>query len=91
MQQEYYQIFETNKPLINKQFKTIKEARTSLTSLYQDIELISESLGFTVEKRLFNIPIRNVLGLRLTYADGSNTHVTYTIKQVKLTPQYTNF
>ncbi|MDN5274246.1 MAG: hypothetical protein JWP06_147 [Candidatus Saccharibacteria bacterium] len=84
MNQDYYQIYEGIYPLKDKCYPDIRTARVRLKELYSILQDHGSTLGYTVENRIPMIPIRNTLGVRLTYADGSSIHRTYTIRHVQL-------
>lgn len=77
----YYQIYEDGHPLNGMAYDNIRVARRRLRSLIKDLTLVSAG-WYVVSRRLPNVPVRNTLGVRKTYNDGSTVHVTYTIRQV---------
>ena len=84
MNQEYYQIYDGAHPLIDNNYPDVRTARIRLKELYLILQDHGTSLGYTVENRIPLIPIRNTLGVRLTYADGNSIHRTYTIRHIRL-------
>jgi hypothetical protein len=92
MNQQYYQVFENNHPLINANFETIKGARDYLKNIAHLIQSSDNVPPFTVyERRLSHLPLRNILWLKRLYADGHEENVTLMIKEVKLSPFNNNF
>jgi len=84
MNQDYYQIYDGLHPLKGKSYSDIRTARIHLKELYVILQDHGSTLGYNVENRIPMIPIRNTLGVRLTYADGNTIHRTYTIRHVRL-------
>ena len=91
--QEYYQIFERDHPIIEAHFRTKKEAQNHLKKLALEIESAGKSpfLFSSYERRLPYLPIRDILFLKKLYADGHEETISLVIRHIKLAPQYINF
>lgn len=91
MQQEFYQIYEDHRPLINQSYPSIRHANIALKNIFTMQANHGSSFGYEVENRLPFLPIRKSLALRKKYADGSTVNVSYTVRHVKMHPVYSNY
>ncbi|HSW77922.1 MAG TPA: hypothetical protein VLG36_03930 [Candidatus Chromulinivoraceae bacterium] len=91
--QEYYQIFERDHPIIGAYFPTKKEAQNHLKKIALDIDSANKTpiLFSTYERRLSYLPIRDILFLKKIYADGHEESVSLVIRTIKTVAQYNNF
>lgn len=79
-----YQIYEDGLPLLGMGFETEQEARQRLRGIVHELQ--HASMGwYRIESRLPSyLPVRNVLGVRKVYGDGSTVNVTYVIRRITL-------
>jgi len=83
---EYFQIFENHHPLTNQNYQTLREARVGLRELLTRLQKHGETVGYSVQRRLPQLPIRNSLGVYRVYADGSTAKDYYVIVSIKINP-----
>jgi len=83
---EYFQIFENHHPLKNQNYQTLREARVGLRQLLAQLQQHGETVGYTVQKRLPQLPIRNSFGIYRVYADGTTVKDHYIIVPIKINP-----
>ena len=83
-QTQYFQIFENGLPLNGLNFQNEKEARQKLSGLIKEL-IIASNGWYRVENRTrSSLPVRNVLGIRKIYSDGSAVNVTYVIRKITM-------
>lgn len=91
MQQDFFQIYEDHRPLINQSYPSIRHANKALQNILVMQSNHGSLFGYEVENRLPFLPVRKSLALRKKYADGSTVNVSYTVRQVKLQPVYSHY
>ena len=82
--QNYYQIYEDGRPLGGMAFSTLKAARRRLRGLVEELQQASNGWYEVTSRLPTYLPVRNILGVRKTYGDGSSVNVTYVIQKVML-------
>lgn len=83
---EYFQIYENGMPLAGLSFHGIKDARNRLRGLVDELNIASNG-WYRVENRSA-LKVRNVLGVRKIYSDGSAVNTTYVIRRIKMKIHY---
>lgn len=91
MQQEFYQIYEDRRPLINQSYPSMRHASKGLQNILTMQSSHGSLFGYEVENRIPVLPIRRSLAIRKKYADGSTVNVTYTVRHIQMHPVYSNY
>lgn len=83
-QDKYYQIFENGRPLSGMWYRDLKVARKSLKMLPNELERLSNGWYKIELRNSRTVSIRDILGIRKHYDDGTTETITYVIRKIDI-------
>jgi hypothetical protein len=87
----YYQIYENGRPLSGFWHADLKSARKALKMLPNELERLSNG-WYRIEIRNTRLAmIRNILGIRKVYDDGTVETMTYVIRKIDVASGYAKY